>query len=74
MVKGPGFDVNSNISKRDTIYPYRKHNGGGRNKPIFECVSDHAILTLDVAFRKEELKTNVVVVPCIALLSLEAAL
>ena len=48
LVKGSGFDVVSNLTEANTIYPYRKHEGSNGSKPRYECVSDHALLSLDI--------------------------
>jgi len=48
MVKGPIFNVDSNTTKTETIYTYRKHEEADRKAAWYECVSDHDILTLNV--------------------------
>jgi len=58
LVKGPGFDVDSNMTKTNTIYPYRKHEGNDGAKPWLECVSDHALLSLDIELRKKAFLNN----------------
>ena len=47
-MKGSGFNVDSNDTKTSTIYTYRKHDWNNGTKPRYECVSDHALLTVDV--------------------------
>lgn len=54
LMKGSGFDIDSNKTKTSTIYTYRKHEGINGTKPIYECVSDHALLTLDVELLTEQ--------------------
>ena len=58
LVKGPGFDVDSNTTKTHTVYPYRKHEGTDDAKLWYECVSDHALLLLDIEFRKGAFLNN----------------
>jgi len=49
LVKGPGFYPDSNLTRTDTIYPYRKHEATiSSDSSRYECISDHAILSLDV--------------------------
>jgi len=43
-MKGSAFNVDSNRTKTSTIYTYRKHEREN-DKPRYECVSDHALLT-----------------------------
>ena len=44
LMKGSAFNVDSNRTKTSTIYTYRKHEREN-DKPRYECVSDHALLT-----------------------------
>ena len=59
LARGPMFNVDSNSTMTDTVYPYRKMQlqetdaGGAVNKQgqdaeLYECISDHAIITFDV--------------------------
>jgi len=47
-MKGPIFNIDSNTTKTETIYTYRKHKEADGNFAWYECVSDHGLLTLDV--------------------------
>jgi len=58
LVKGPGFDIDSKLTKTRTIYPFRKHEGNDGAKPRYECVSDHALLSLDIEFKKDAFLNN----------------
>eukprot|EP01083_Nonionella_stella_P278607 947506_1 len=49
LIKGSGFDVN-NMTKTSTLYTYRKHYDEGKKEEMYECVSDHALLTIDIDF------------------------
>lgn len=48
MKQGQGYELNSNTTKTDTIYMYRRRNDDGR----YECISDHALITLEVKVSK----------------------
>ena len=58
LARGPMFNVNSNSTMTNTIYAYRKKqlqqtNAGaavkqGQDAELYECISDHAIITFDV--------------------------
>ena len=59
LARGPMFNVNSNSTMTNTIYAYRKKqlqqtdagatvNKQGQDAELYECIYDHAIITLDV--------------------------
>ena len=51
LARGSGFDINS--TKTSTIFTYRLHKEEDQNgveKTAYECISDHALITLDVDF------------------------
>ena len=54
LMKGSGFNIDSNATKKNTFYTYRKHEWNNGTKPRYECVSDHALLTLDVELVTEQ--------------------
>jgi len=54
LMKGSGFNIDSSDTKTSTIYTYRKHEVKNGTKPRYECVSDHALLTVDVELLIDE--------------------
>jgi hypothetical protein len=51
LVKGPLFnETSSDKMVPNTIYPYKKYLQEGDEK--YECVSDHAIITVDIPLTK----------------------
>lgn len=48
LAKGSGFKMDTNVST-DTVYTYRM-NSSEDGKEVYECISDHALLTFEVNF------------------------
>lgn len=48
LAKGSGFKMDTNVST-DTVYTYRI-NSSEDGKEVYECISDHALLTFEVNF------------------------